>query len=249
MSGIAGVLRKLCLLILVLTAAAQQTVSAASGVLQAHRPADYKLYDPALLQRAGYFIPEKGCALFIDLDNYNMIVFVDGQPFKAYPVSGGTPDAPSPTGTWMVTEIANWGEGFGGSWIGLNVPWGKYGIHGTVEPWALGEYNASHGCIRMKDEDVAEVKKLVTHGTVVFIKHDGAPFRALENGMVGSDVMKTQRMLKKMGFYTGAADGVFGSGMERAVRGFQRTYSLEEDGIVGRRTYEKISEQYELSGE
>jgi hypothetical protein len=202
--------------------------------------------DHYYMQRYRFKIPEKGCALFIDLDICTMIVFVDGKSYKAYPVSGGTPDNPSPTGLWRVSGISDWGEGFGGSWIGLNVPWGIYGIHGTVKPWALGEYNISHGCIRMRDEDVAEVKKLVRHGDPVYIKHDSAPFRAVKNGMVGSDVLHIQKMMRTLGFYTGATDGKFGNGMENAVRGFQKTYGLPQDGVVGRVTFEKICEQYEI---
>ncbi len=40
-------------------------------------------------------------------------------------------------------------------WIGLNVPWGVSGIHGTNMPGTIGS-EASHGCIRMLDKDVEE---------------------------------------------------------------------------------------------
>ncbi len=188
-------------------------------------------------------IPESGCALYIDLDALIMTVYVDGNIFKTYPVSGGTKDTPSPVGIWHVNEISNWGEGFGGSWIGLDVPWGVYGIHGTRKPWLVGKQHASHGCIRMKDKDANEVKNLVTIGTVVQIKQDSLPFRNMGKDMAGSDVYKTQIMLKNLGFYTGTIDGIYGAGMGRAVKSFQRTYHMEDDGIIGKRTYEKIIEQ------
>ncbi|HPF57029.1 MAG TPA: peptidoglycan-binding protein, partial [Clostridiales bacterium] len=146
-------------------------------------------------------------------------------------------------GIWHVTEIYDWGKGFGGTWIGLNVPWGVYGIHGTKEPWLVGKKNVSHGCIRMKDEDAIEVKNLVTIGSSVQIKQDSLPFRNMGKSMTGSDVYNTQIMLKNLGFYTGTIDGIFGEGMERAVKSFQRTYYLEDDGIIGKTTYEKIIEQ------
>jgi hypothetical protein len=190
----------------------------------------------------GFYIPEKGCALFIDLDIDTMIVYIDGKIYKAYEVSGGKSSTPSPVGTWLVVNVSNWGEGFGGSWIGLNVPWGQYGIHGTVKPWVIGEYNSSHGCIRMKDADVNEIKSLVSYGTVVHIKHDSLPFRVMKNGMVGSDVMTTQKMLQKLGFYTGRIDGCYGFYMENAVVKFQKAHQLKADGAVGRLTYEKICE-------
>lgn len=193
-----------------------------------------------------FSVPEEGCAIFVDLDNSKMTVYVGGELYKEYSVSGGSTKTPSPVGSWRVNHIANWGEGFGGSWIGLNVPWGEYGIHGTPEPWMIGKCNDSQGCIRMKNEDVAEIKKLVYYGTMVHIKHDSAPFRSIENGMVGSDVLNTQKKLIKLKFYTGSADGVFGDGMERSVRSFQKVYHLRVDGIVGRQTFNKICEQYDL---
>ncbi|MBC7959481.1 MAG: L,D-transpeptidase [Vallitaleaceae bacterium] len=36
------------------------------------------------------------------------------------------------------------------------VPWGKYAIHGTDEPWSIGS-SLSKGCIRMYSEDAAEL--------------------------------------------------------------------------------------------
>lgn len=53
---------------------------------------------------------------------------------KKYTVASGKPETPSPVGTWKVTCTAKWSGGFGTRWIGLNVPWGIYGIHGTNKP-------------------------------------------------------------------------------------------------------------------
>ena len=191
-------------------------------------------------------IVESGCTLFVDLDILTMTAYLDGKVYKTYPVSGGAENTPSPVGMWHVIEISNWGEGFGGSWIGLDVPWGKYGIHGTVKPWLIGKQNASHGCIRMIDKDVNEIKQLVAHGSIVYIKHDSLPFRNMGKDTAGSDVYRTQIMLKNLGFYTGTIDGIFGEGMERAVKSFQRTYQLLDNGIVERKTYEKIVEQNDI---
>jgi len=190
-----------------------------------------------------FTIPKSGCALYIDLDALIMTVYVDGNILQTYPVSGGAEDTPSPVGIWHVNKISNWGEGFGGSWIGLDVPWGVYGIHGTRKPWLVGKQHVSHGCIRMKDQDANEVKNLVTIGTVVQIKQDSLPFRNLGKSMVGSDVYNTQIMLQNQGFYTGKIDGIYGKGMEKAVKSFQKTYHMKEDGVIGKKTYEKIIEQ------
>ena len=55
-----------------------------------------------------------------------------------------------------------------GSWLGLNVPWGKFGIHGTLDPHSVG-WASSHGCIRMNNSEVAELYKIVPVGTKVTI--------------------------------------------------------------------------------
>ena len=93
-----------------------------------------------------------------------------------------------------------------GSWLGLNVPWGKFGIHGTLDQHSVG-WASSHGCIRMNNSEVAELYKMVPIGTKVTIV-DGAygPFgkglRDLKSGMYGADVMEIQKKLKELGFFS-----------------------------------------------
>jgi lipoprotein-anchoring transpeptidase ErfK/SrfK len=43
-----------------------------------------------------------------------------------------------------------------------------YGIHGTNNPASIGQA-VSHGCIRLRNEDVTQLYHLVTVGTPVFI--------------------------------------------------------------------------------
>ena len=47
----------------------------------------------------------------------------------------------------------------------------------------------------------------------------------------GSEVLELQQALGAHG-YTLAADGVFGHGLDKAVRHFQKSENLEVDGIV-----------------
>lgn len=61
--------------------------------------------------------------------------------------------------------------------------------------------------------------------------------RTLRPGMSGTDVMKIQAMLKKLGYYNGAPDGIFGPNTQQAVIAFQRNYGLTPDGIIGPNTY------------
>lgn len=55
-------------------------------------------------------------------------------------------------------------------------------------------------------------------------------------GSSGEQVRVIQDKLKRWGYYDGAVDGIFGSATAKAVRYFQRTNGLTEDGIVGKDT-------------
>ena len=59
---------------------------------------------------------------------------------------------------------------------------------------------------------------------------------ALRRGSTGDDVAAVQKRLKQWGYYTGAVDGIFGYGTERAVKWFQQKNGLTADGVVGEKT-------------
>lgn len=188
-------------------------------------------------------ISPKGWHLYIDLDLKQMYVYKDGDQIRTYEVSGGKPNSPSPLGTWKIISKDTWGEGFGGAWLGFNVPWGKYGIHGTTEPWAVGKYNSSKGCIRMRNKDVRELYRLVPHNTLVTIVYENMPFYPMRDGDIGSDVLAVERALKKLGYYHGSEDGIFGNSLKKAVLEFQKDNKLYRTGVVNFSTYEKIMAQ------
>lgn len=64
----------------------------------------------------------------------------------------------------------------------------------------------------------------------------------LKEGSRGQEVIKLQEGLKKLNFYSGAIDGVFGSATKDAVIKFQRAQGLVADGIVGTKTWSKLNE-------
>ena len=49
-----------------------------------------------------------------------------------------------------------------------------------------------------------------------------------------------QKALKNAGYYQGTVDGKIGSATKDAVKAFQRDNGLEADGVVGRRTWDKL---------
>ncbi|NLY17595.1 MAG: L,D-transpeptidase family protein [Clostridiaceae bacterium] len=196
----------------------------------------------------GYYISEKSpYHIFINLDEQKMYVYKDNILHKIYPVSGGKKKSPSPVGEWVIIEKQRWGGSFGGAWMGLNVPWGRYGIHGTKQPWAVGQQNISGGCIRMKNEDARDLYEYIPHGTKVIIAFESQPFRNLKDGDIGSDVYKVQTALKQLGYYNNWCDGKFGEATKRAVLKFQDDFDLAETGIVNISTWEKLMKQYEES--
>lgn len=66
--------------------------------------------------------------------------------------------------------------------------------------------------------------------------YGGVPLRV---GMRGELVRRMQQQLKKTGWDIDV-DGVFGGDTDRVVRAFQRRRGLEDDGIVGRKTWQAL---------
>ena len=55
-------------------------------------------------------------------------------------------------------------------------------------------------------------------------------------GSSGEEVKQIQTKLKSWGYYTGAIDGIYGSGTYQAVKKFQQNNGLTVDGIAGSQT-------------
>lgn len=174
--------------------------------------------------------------LYVDLDRATLTVYSDGKPYKTYPVAVGKSRTASPVGDWKVVwKDRGWGGGFGTRWLGLNVPWGIYGIHGTNKPWSIGR-RASHGCFRMFNRDVEELYEWVPLGTPVLVR-GGKPVRVtrreLAPGASGQEVVYLQMALQQAGMLAGAADGRFGPLTEKAVAELQAALRLPVTGRAG----------------
>ncbi|MDD4168995.1 MAG: L,D-transpeptidase family protein [Desulfotomaculaceae bacterium] len=89
---------------------------------------------------------------------------------RTYPVGVGKTATPTPVGDFtVVVKIINPGGGLGSRWMGLSIPSGNYGIHGTNNPSSIGGY-VSNGCIRMYNQDIEELFPKVQIGTPVVIR-------------------------------------------------------------------------------
>lgn len=58
--------------------------------------------------------------------------------------------------------------------------------------------------------------------------------------MRGEDVRWAQERLNELGYNCGKADGIFGTGTDKAVKAFQRANGLSQDGDIGPKTWAKL---------
>lgn len=170
-----------------------------------------------------------GVHLLIDRSRLHLSLRFGGEVLAVSTVAVGKPSTPTPTGTWIITDKAVWGGAFGARWMGMSIPWGRYGIHGTNQPGSIG-YNASAGCVRMYNRDVIALYRIVPVGTLVVITgpetgHFGDSPRRVKYGTRGTDVMQLQRMLLAENLYDGSVDGVFGYGTLSALK----EYGVDSD--------------------
>ncbi len=117
----------------------------------------------------------------VDLSDFELTVLLNGQYVKRYRVGTGKMDT-TPIGEFavreklenptyygpdgMVLEPNDPQNPLGERWIDIG---NSFGIHGTIEPESIGR-SESAGCVRMRNEDVAEVYDLLTVGSTVTIQ-------------------------------------------------------------------------------
>ena len=73
--------------------------------------------------------------VWVELDRKRLTVYENGTAAAVFPIAVGSADTPSPIGVFrVVSRFVPEMSGFGTRFLGLNVPWGAYGIHGTNHP-------------------------------------------------------------------------------------------------------------------
>ena len=79
----------------------------------------------------------------------------------------------------------------------------------------------------------------------VYVNVTSAPagqYATLERGMRGTPVKELQKALKAAGYYNGECDGYYGEGTENAVKKYQKTKGLVQDGKAGPATQRYLFE-------
>ncbi|MBT9134920.1 MAG: putative L,D-transpeptidase YkuD [Firmicutes bacterium] len=177
--------------------------------------------------------PPGELSITVNISSRTLVLLVNERVWRTYPSAVGKTSTPTPVGEWAIIQKGtDWGGGFGTRWLGLNVPWGIYGIHGTNKPGSIGGA-ASAGCIRMHNRDVEELYRLVPIGTRVliigpFVKKNVHSLQRI--GHSGQDVQQVQAALRGQGFDAGFLDGRFGATTAAAVKSLQALYGLTPTG-------------------
>jgi lipoprotein-anchoring transpeptidase ErfK/SrfK len=119
--------------------------------------------------------------IVIDLSRHRLFLYKRGALVLSSPVAIGKPSTPTPLGSFYVTQrfIVNPSTGpYGPRAIGISAfsdvlrTWrdgGSIGIHGTNEPFAIGN-SVSHGCVRMPNDRIIRLFALTPLGTPVQIR-------------------------------------------------------------------------------
>ena len=136
--------------------------------------------------------------LLVRIGENKLYLYEDGEITHSWPVATGLPEYATPTGIFEVTELRymptwvnpapdTWGADMPaeippgpGNPLGVRaINWSAPAIrfHGTSATYSLG-YNASHGCVRMSNEDVIELYDMIEVGTPI-VSTVVAPLRPL----------------------------------------------------------------------
>ena len=117
--------------------------------------------------------------IVVSVADRKLALIEDGRVVKIYEAAVGSNATPTPPGAFTIAnrvtnptwygpkgQIVPAGKSnpLGDRWMGLSLK--GYGIHGTNVPASIGR-NVSHGCIRMRKQDVHELFDLMRVGDVV----------------------------------------------------------------------------------
>jgi peptidoglycan hydrolase-like protein with peptidoglycan-binding domain len=116
----------------------------------------------------------------------------------------------------------------------------------VLDGGTTGWYRVQYGVIigYVSKDFVKKKSAASTASTVTTVKENlpdrvsdlGDPPKAVRVGDRNNDVVKLQKALKILGYYSGTCDGIFGEKTETAVKRFQKAKGLSQDGIAGNGT-------------
>ncbi|MGB7441805.1 MAG: L,D-transpeptidase [Coleofasciculaceae cyanobacterium] len=132
-------------------------------------------------------LPQSSVTLSINRTTKRLLLLQNGQIIAQYPIAIGKPGWETPPGQFAVNEMIvnpTWkhpitGElvppgtqnPMGTHWIGFvqDNQGNKIGLHGTNDNSSIGKA-ASHGCLRMRNQDIGQLYDQVEIGTTVIVQ-------------------------------------------------------------------------------
>lgn len=120
-------------------------------------------------------------SIVVQLCAHRLTVFREGKAVWAQPVAVGAPRTPTPTGEFYIDFVTpmRYGGAYGPYLMSVagfsdvlhqfgKNGIGQIGIHGTNRPSSIGT-SASHGCVRLRNEELLKLVRMVPAGTPVTI--------------------------------------------------------------------------------
>jgi lipoprotein-anchoring transpeptidase ErfK/SrfK len=120
--------------------------------------------------------------LIIRLRTHRLQLWRGRHVVATYPVAVGTPSTPTPRGIFYVVELLQPHSpdgSYGPFSFGLSAHSsvlkyfaggdGRVGLHGTNEPSLIGS-SVSHGCVRLRNEPIRRLARVLPLGTPVYIR-------------------------------------------------------------------------------
>ena len=152
------------------------------------RPGAWKVLVPARpngatgwVRNADVDVQVDSYSLRASLHRHVLSVFRGDVRVRDYPIGVGRPSAPTPTGTFFLTELlqatqpngpygpyAYGTSAFSDVYSEFEGGPGQIGMHGTNEPSSIGR-NVSHGCIRLHVHDIVALAHEIPAGTPITI--------------------------------------------------------------------------------
>ena len=131
-------------------------------------------------------VPKGAFSALVEKRAHRIIIFLEGDYIKEYPIAIGAPTTPTPEETFTIAtkqpkpdwyapdgNLYKYGHPknvLGTRWLGFaeKGEYQSYGIHGTNDPNSIGR-NVSNGCVRMLNKDVEEIFSMLQIGDKVQI--------------------------------------------------------------------------------
>src|SRR6266550_7437970 len=125
--------------------------------------------------------PTERRRIVVSVPDRKLVLLEGDRVLRVYDVAVGKPSTPTPEGKFAIinrvpnptyyassgTVAPGKGNPLGSRWMGLSAK--GYGIHGTNVPSSIGKA-ASHGCIRMRQQDLEVLFDLAHVGATVELR-------------------------------------------------------------------------------